>query len=159
MCTRAGMIRVSGGMVSFPRIVKNAFAPTIMLRPMTPGRVAALAGLALGVMAVNVAISILYMVVYGYVIDPGHEKAYYDAHVKVAAPYIGIVAGIPLMFLVGWWVGLWPAVVVWLVYTVFDLAALAVFGPTLRAGVFIAVSVLTKLGSVYLGALAASGRG
>ena len=83
---------------------------------MTLGRVAALTGLALGVMAVNVAISILYMVVYGYVIDPGHDQAYYEAHVKIAAPYSSIVAGIPLMFLVGWWVGMRPAMVVWLVY-------------------------------------------
>ena len=77
---------------------------------MTLGRVAALTGLALGVMAVNVAISILYMVVYSYAIDPGHEKAYYEAHVQIAAPYCSIVAGIPLMFLVGWWVSMRPAI-------------------------------------------------
>ena len=121
---------------------------------MTLSRVAALAGLALGVMAVSVAISILYMVVYSYVIDPGHEKAYYDAHAQIAAPYCGVVAGIPLMFLVGWWVGLWPAIVVWLVCTLADLAALAAWGPTLRGGAFVAVSLLTKLASAYLGALA-----
>src|SRR4030095_550770 len=115
MCTSAGMIRVSGGFAVIPRIVKKRFAPMIMLRHMTLGRVAALAGLALVVMAVNVAISILYMVVYSYAIEPGHEKAYYEAHVKVAAPYCSIVAGIPLMFLVGWWVGLRPALLVWTV--------------------------------------------
>jgi hypothetical protein len=123
-----------------------------MLRHMTLGRVAALAGLALGVMAVNVAISILYMVVYSYVIDPGHEKGYYEAHVKIAAPYCSIVAGIPLMLLVGWWVGLWPAMLVWMVYTVLDLAMFAVSGPTLRMSAFVAVSLLTKLVSAYLGA-------
>ena len=69
---------------------------------MTLGRVAVLVGIALGVMVVNVAISILYMVVYGHLIDPGHEKAYYQEHVKIAAPYCSIVAGIPLMFLAGW---------------------------------------------------------
>jgi hypothetical protein len=154
------MIRVSGGMASFPRIVKNAFAPGIMLRPMTLGRVAALTGLALGVMAVNVAISILYMVVYSYAIDPGHEKAYYEAHVKIAAPYCSIVAGIPLMFLVGWWVGLRPAMLVWLIYAVIDVAVLAGSGSglTLRIGAFVAVALLTKLVSAYLGALAASWR-
>ena len=72
---------------------------------MTLGRVATLVGIALAVMAVNVAISVLYMVVYGHVIDPGHERGYYDAHIKIAAPYCSIVAGIPLMFLAGWWVG------------------------------------------------------
>jgi hypothetical protein len=152
------MIRVSGGMASFPRIVKNAFAPMSMLPHMTFGRVAALAGLALGVMAVNVALSILYMVVYSYAIDPGHEKAYYDAHVKIAAPYCSIVGSIPLMFLVGRWVGMRPALLVWLAYTLVTLATLAASGPTLRSGAFVAVSVLTQLVSAYLGALAASWR-
>ena len=126
----------------------------IMLRHMTLGRVAALTGLALGVMAVNVAISILYMVVYSYAIDTGHEKAYYEAHVKIAAPYCSIVAGIPLMFLVGWWVGVRPGIFVWLVYAFVDVALIAASGPTVRIGALVAVSLLTKLVSVYLGALA-----
>jgi hypothetical protein len=127
-----------------------------MLRHMTLGRVAALTGLALGVMAVNVAISILYMVVYSYAIDPGHERAYYEAHVRIAAPYCSIIAGIPLFFLVGWWVSLRPAILVWLVYAFVDVAIFAVSGPTLRMGALVAVSLLTKLVSVYVGALAAS---
>jgi len=124
----------------------------IMLRHMTLGRVAALTGLAVGVMVVNVAITILYMIVYSYLIDPGHEKAYYEAHVQIAAPYCSIVAGIPLMFLVGSWVGMRPAMIVWLVYTLIDVAAFAVSGPTLRSGALVAVSLLTKLMAVYLGA-------
>ena len=130
----------------------------IMLRHMTLGRVAALAGLALGVMAANVAVSILYMVVYSHAIDPGHEKAYYEAHVRIAAPYCSIVAGIPLMFLVGWWVGLRPALLVWLVYALVDVTVLAASGLTLRIGVLVAVSLLTKLASACLGGLAVSWR-
>ena len=145
-------------MASFPRIVKNAFAPMIMLRHMTLGRVAALAGLALGVMAANVAVSILYMVVYSHAIDPGHEKAYYEAHVTIAAPYCSIVAGIPLMFLVGWWVGMRPAIAVWLVYALVDVAVLAASGLTSRMGALVAVSLLTKLASACLGGLAAGWR-
>lgn len=154
MGTSAGMIRVSGGFAFTPRIVKNALVPMVMLRHMTLGRVAALAGLALGVMAINIAVSILYMVVYSHAIDPGHEKAYYEAHVRIAAPYCSIVAGIPLMFLVGWWVGMRPAILVWLVYAFVDVAVFAASGPTLRLGALVAVSLLTKLVSAYLGALA-----
>jgi hypothetical protein len=62
------------------------------------------------------------------------------------------------MFLVGWWVGMRPALLVWLVYTLVSLATLAASGPTLRSGAFVAVSVLTQLVSAYLGALAASWR-
>ena len=74
---------------------------------MTIVRLAWLVGVALFIMVANVAVSILYMVVYSYVIDPGHEEQYYRDHIQVAAPYCSIVAGIPLMFLAGWWVGGW----------------------------------------------------
>lgn len=70
-------------------------------------RIAWLVGIALLVMIANVAASVLYMVVYGYLIDPGHDQQYYDAHIQIAAPYCSIVAGIPLMFLAGWRVGRW----------------------------------------------------
>ena len=126
---------------------------------MTLVRVATLVGCALGVMAANVAITILYMVVYSYVIDVGHDKAYYEAHVTIAAPYCSIVAGIPLMFFAGVWVGGWDvalavrsALFMWLTYAVIDLAILAVSGPTLRMGVLVAISLLTKLAAVYCGA-------
>ena len=145
-------------MASFPRIVKNPFAPMIMLGHMTLGRVAALTGLALGVMALNVVAVILYMVVYSYAIDPGHEPAYYEAHAQIAAPYCSIVAGIPLMFLVGWWVGRRPAILVCLIYAVVNFAVLAASGLTLRIGALFAVTFLTQLVSAYLGALPASRR-
>src|SRR5215210_3978988 len=113
---------------------------------MTLGRLAWLVGVALLVLVVNVAVSILYMVVYGHLIDPGHEEQYYRDHIKVAAPYCSIVAGIPLMFLAGWWVGMRPAILVWLVYALVDVAILAGSGGlTLRMGALVAVSLLTKL--------------
>ena len=130
----------------------------IMLWDMTLVRVAALTGLALGVMVVNVALSVLYMVVYSYVIDPGHDQTYYEAHIGIAAPYCSIVAGIPLMFLVGWWMGMRPGIIVWLIYVCVDLAVLTAAGLTLRMGLLFTVSFLTKLASVYFGALVASRR-
>ena len=74
---------------------------------MTFGRAARLVGVAVMVMVANVTVSVLYMVVYGHVINPGHEPKYYNDHIQVAAPYCSIVAGIPLMFLAGWWVAGW----------------------------------------------------
>ena len=133
---------------------------------MTLGRVAALVGCALGVMAANVAVTILYMIVYSYVIDVGHDKAYYDAHVTVAAPYCSIVAGIPLMFCAGLWVtGFWDvklavqsALIIGLTYAVIDIAVLMVWGLTFRIGVLVAISLLTKVAAVYCGALVAGWR-
>ena len=63
----------------------------------------AVVGLALLVMALNVGASVLYMVLYGYVIAPGHDDAHYDAHVQVAAPWSSVIVGIPLMFFAARW--------------------------------------------------------
>ena len=127
---------------------------------MTLGRLAWLVGVAVLVLVVNVAISIVYMVVYSYLIDPGHEEQYYHDHIKVAAPYCSIVAGIPLMFLAGWWVGGWwegefavkAALTVWLAYALIDIAVLFAAGITMRIAVLFAVSFVTKLAAVYVGA-------
>ncbi|MDP1663388.1 MAG: hypothetical protein Q8L55_15865 [Phycisphaerales bacterium] len=77
---------------------------------MTLLRIVSLVGVALLVMVVNVAMSVLYMVVYSYLINPGHAASYYQDHIKVAAPYCSIVAGIPIMFMAGLWVARWSAV-------------------------------------------------
>ena len=137
---------------------------------MTLGRLAWLVGVALLVLVVNVAVSILYMVVYGHLIDPGHEEQYYRDHVNVAAPYCSIVAGIPLMFLAGWWVGGWweanvavkAALLVWLVYAVIDVLVLVAAGmssevPT-RLIVLTAISLITKLTASYVGGIVGSRR-
>ena len=124
-------------------------------------RIAWLVGVAVLVTVANVAASILYMVVYSYLIDPGHEKEYYDAHIQIAAPYCSIVAGIPLMFLAGWWVGSWwqgefavkSALVVWFAYAVIDLSIVLAAGLTSRMAILVAVSLVTKLAAIYLGAL------
>jgi hypothetical protein len=129
---------------------------------MTFGRVALLVGVALLVLVANVALSILYMVLYGHVIDPGHEEKYYNDHIQVAAPYCSIVAGMPLMFAAGWWVTGWwrrelgmrAAWVVWAAYAVIDLAIIAAAGISLEVGVLlvISISLATKLAAVLFGA-------
>jgi ABC-type transport system involved in cytochrome c biogenesis permease subunit len=94
------------------------------------------------------------------VIDPGHEAEYYDAHIQVAGPYCSIVAGIPLMFLAGWWLGRWwqgefavkSALIIWLVYAVIDVAIMLGAGLTSTMAILVSVSVLTKLAAVYAGA-------
>ncbi|GJQ30052.1 MAG: hypothetical protein HBSAPP03_19360 [Phycisphaerae bacterium] len=130
---------------------------------MTLLRIISLIGVGTLVLVANVAASILYMVVYGHLINPGHPKPFYDEHVKVAAPYCSIVAGIPLMFLAGLWVAGWggpqaqlgvkAALTVWLAYVVIDLGIIAVVGGvTTRLCWLIAISALTKLAAVYAGA-------
>lgn len=125
------------------------------------GRFAWLAGVALLVMVTNIALSIVYMVVYSYLINPSHEKQFYEEHIKVAAPYCSIVAGIPLMFLAGWWVGRWwgnefaitAALTVWLVYAVIDITVVVASGINTKIAILVAASFLTKLAAAYGGGL------
>jgi hypothetical protein len=130
---------------------------------MTLVRLASLIGIGLLVLVLNVGASILYMVVYGYLINPGHPEEYYREHIKVAAPYCSIVAGIPLMFLAGLWVAGWwegqlavkAALVVWLAYALIDLGVSLAAGMTGKIVILVAASILTKLGAACLGALVA----
>ena len=128
-------------------------------------RIAWLIGITLLVMVANIAASVLYMIVYSYVIDPGHDPQYYDAHIQTAAPYCSIAAGIPLMFVAGWWVGGWwqrefavkSALVIWLVYAAIDVALMLAAGLTLTIATLVSVSIVTKLAAILLGARFAGG--
>ena len=127
---------------------------------MTLGRIASLVGVALLVMAANILCTVLYMVIYGHLINPGHPDQFYQDHVKIAAPWCSIVAGMPLMFLAGWWVAGWQqsrpvvrtALVLWAGYAVIDFSILAAAGMTATIAGFFLASFLTKLGAACLGA-------
>lgn len=120
----------------------------------------ALSGVALLVMVANVLASILYMVIYGHVIDPGHEAQYYHDHIQIAGPYCSIVAGIPIMFFAGYWVAGWSqrtlgvrgAWFVWLIYGLLDLAILLVAGITGWIAAVFVISFATKLAAINAGA-------
>jgi hypothetical protein len=119
---------------------------------------------AIAVMIINVAIHILYMVVYSYVINPGHDVAHYQAHAQVSAPYSSIVVGMPLMFLACRWIGrkfaagfaVTAALLVWLVYFLIDLTVV-LFAAELSStlALVVTISIVTKFAAAYLGGLAA----
>jgi hypothetical protein len=119
---------------------------------------------ALAVMILNVAIHILYMVAYSYIINPGHDAAHYQAHARVSAPYSSIVVGMPLMFLACRWIGrkfaarfvITAASLVWLVYFLIDMTVILFAGElSSRLAVFFVISFVTKFAAAYLGGLAA----
>ncbi len=122
---------------------------------------------ALGVMIVNIIISVLYVVVYSYLIDPGHDEAYFQAYAQFAAPYSSIIAGIPLMFLAGRWIGgkfpkgnsVKAALLMWLVYFLIDLSIIAAAGALIQIALLFVVSFSTKFVAAYLGGVLAQRRG
>ena len=103
---------------------------------MTIGRLAWIIGAAILVLAINVGVSILYIAIYSYLINPGHDEHYYQEYAKMVAPFSSIVAGMPLMFLTcrrvaKWWeadFAIKAALLVWLVYAVIDVLALVAGG-------------------------------
>ena len=127
---------------------------------------ARLAGVAVLVMVAIILCTVLYMVAYGHLINPGHDEAFYQAHVQIAAPYCSIVAGIPLMFLAGWWVAGWKvhrsaivmALAVWGVYATLDGAILVASGASRTILPLYTASFVTKLVAIWAGA-ALRGRG
>lgn len=121
---------------------------------------------ALGVMILNVLISVLYVAFYSYLLDPGHDAAYYQEYAQASAPYSSIVAGIPLMFLAGRWIGnkfpkqnsVKAALSVWLVYFLIDLTVIAAAGALAGIAILFIISFVTKFAAAYFGGLSAQGR-
>ena len=137
---------------------------------MTIRRLAWIIGAALLVLVINVAVSILYIAIYSYLINPGHDEQYYQEYAQTAAPYSSIVAGMPLMFLMCWRVGRWweadfavkAALLVWLVYAVIDLLVMVAAGMSggvpAQMIVLTAISLSTKLAASYFGGIVGSRR-
>ena len=121
---------------------------------------------AIAVMVGNVAIFILYMVAYSYVINPGQDEAHYQAHAVLSAPYSSIVVGMPLMFFACRWIGkkfearlsLTAALLVWLVYFLIDLTVVIFAGELSGVALLFTISFATKFVAAYFGGLAARKR-
>src|SRR5262245_52808421 len=118
---------------------------------------------ALVVLLINVALSVVYIAIYGMLINPGHPSQFYRDYAQVAAPYCSVVAGLPLMFFAGRFLARraerWSAVrstmLMWAAYAAVDLAFLVAGQRTLRLVVFTAISLTTKLLAAYAGATTA----
>lgn len=134
--------------------------------PLTKNRWVWIIPAAIAVLVINVAIHILYMVAYSYLINPGQAATHYQAHAQVSAPYSSIVIGMPLMFLVCRWIGgkfaarfsVVAALLVWLVYFLIDVTVLVFAGELSRLALLFVISFVTKLAAAYLGGLAARKR-
>lgn len=108
----------------------------------------------------NIFLFFLFMVLYGHVLDPGHEESYYQEAASRFGPVASVIAGIPLMYLAGRWIGqkvgpglaIKAALLVWLIYTAVDIAIVAASGVLLIVLHWVVLSFATKLAAVCLGA-------
>jgi len=100
----------------------------------------------------NVILTVIYMVIYGHFIDPGHEPKYYSDHVQVAGPYCGIAGGSLLMPVAGFLFARRfdrskarkNAAGVWAAYGILDFAIRAATGLSGTIVSFFAVAMITK---------------
>ena len=107
----------------------------------------------------NVFLFFLFMVLYGHVIDPGHEDQFYQDAAGRFGPISSIICGIPLMYLAGRWIGkrvgaqlaIQAALLVWLIYFTVDVAIVAASGFLISLLPMVVISFATKLAAVYLG--------
>src|SRR5688572_24155891 len=94
-----------------------------------------LIGLAILAMATLVIISIIEVAIYSYLINPGHDEAFYDAHAMISAPYISGIFGFIVFFLMarywkkkGYENAFRLAMLFPLVYVLLDVVLLTSFG-------------------------------
>lgn len=131
-------------------------------------RLAWIIAAAILIMFINVSLSVVYMIFYGYLINPGQPESVYQEHVKIAAPYSSIIFGIPLFYSVCRWIGgRWErsfavkaAISVWMVYAAIDL--IVIFANfrnlTIWLSFLVIISLSTKLIFAYFGGVGASKR-
>ena len=108
----------------------------------------------------NVLCFFVFMVIYSYAIDPGHDQNYYSEAANRFGPISSIICGIPLMYLAGRWIGkragprlaIAAGIILWAVYFAIDLAIAAASGSLTSVLPLFVISFATKLGAAYLGA-------
>ena len=106
----------------------------------------------------QIAAAFAWVAFYSYLIHPGETPAFYQRHAEGAGPWVSIVAGTPIFYLVCRWIGsraparAWPtAMALFGFFVVLDLALVFVSGaPSPRIIGFLASSYLLKLLACHL---------
>lgn len=125
-------------------------------------------GAALGGMLVaevgQIAATFAWVAVYSYLVHPGETPAFYQRYAQVAGPWVSLIAGTPIFYLVCRWIGsrapsrAWPtAMALFGLFVLLDLTLTLFAGaPSPRIVAFMAASYLLKLLACHLGGWSAA---
>lgn len=111
---------------------------------------------ALAAEAAQVAAAFGWVTIYSYGIDPGRSQEHYQAYAATSAPWVSLVAGVPIFYAAGRWIArdLASSRALFAVFVVTDGALLAAAGglgdPSAIIGP-VAASWATKLLACHLG--------
>lgn len=127
-------------------------------------------GAALGGMlvaeAAQIAATFVWVAIYSYLVHPGETPAFYQRYAQVAGPWVSLLAGTPIFYLVCRWIGsrapsrAWPtAMALFGLFVLVDLPLMFSAGtPSRRLLGFMAASYLLKLLACHLGGRSAAWR-
>jgi hypothetical protein len=115
------------------RNVKKACASGLYIPPMKLKRIRwglALGG-ASGAFVVQIAAAFAWVAIYSYALHPGESLAFYQQYALIASPWVSIILGFPVFYLVCRWIGsrspsrAWPtAMGLFGIYLVIDVPIL-----------------------------------
>ena len=125
---------------------------------------AALGGMLLAEVG-QIAATFAWVAFYSYLVHPGETPAFYQQYAEMAGPWVSVLAGTPIFYLVCRWIGsrnparAWPtAMALFGFFLLLDGALVFSAGaPSPRLAGFIAASYLLKLVACHLGGRRAAG--
>jgi hypothetical protein len=114
----------------------------------------------------QIAATFAWVAFYSYLVHPGETPAFYQRYAEVAGPWVSVMAGTPIFYLVCRWIGsrvpskAWPtAMALFGLFVLVDFALVLSAGtPSPRIVRFVAASYLLKLVACHLGGQSAGRR-
>jgi hypothetical protein len=127
---------------------------------------AALGGMVVAEVA-QIAAAFAWVALYSYLVHPGETQAFYQRHAEASGPWVSLLAGTPIFYLVCRWIGsrapfrAWAtAMALFGLFVVVDFALMLPWWPlSPRLVGFTAASFLLKLVACHLGGRSAARRG
>ncbi len=136
-------------------------SPTPPHRPLWPRVLGAI----LIAQVMLIAGAIAWVAIYSYLIAPGQPIAAYRAHAQVSGPWVSLVLGIPVFFVLGRWLARHrpeaaraSAIALGAGYVVVDLAILLAAAQGAIPWAMVAANYVVKLTAAWIGATSVTDR-